>query len=291
MNTRAITHDGDCSAPGWACPPLTTMAELIENAATIDNHGARAPKAPRESTETRDPRDYGTHTMPDAVELARHGWPDGAAMMARLTATTTYGRAPKWRPGVAGAFPVVGDYTAGRPDCMRARRMIDGERHCARAVTIYAPVNVSAIVPGDAIMTVGAALLGVIDALETSGTSVRLIACKQNAGHLYRVLVKQHGEHCDVDRLAYALANPSMPRRMLYAWCERRDASPATTTLTCDGYGMPPCETLTGNPGDIFLPRVGDSDVYGGGLLNPTTATATAGLRQIFAAAGVVITE
>lgn len=289
-----ITTDDDLSDSATVCPPVITMAELIDNAEKIA--GNRARYAGTASTNADDGTEKGTRTMRDAVSLARHGWPDGAARMARLSATPTHGRAPAWRPDVAGAFPVAGDYVAGRPDCMRARRTVD-DRSTPRAITVYAPVNTNTFVNGDDITTVGAALLGVIDAIETSGTSVRVIACKHNADgsgvrHLYRVLVKNHGEHCDVDRLAFALANPAMPRRLFYAWCEQKHADPRTTRMTkaSEGYGRRPPAPPIVPRGDIFLPRVGDDDTYGPRYA-PTTATATAGLRRLFAAAGVTLPE
>lgn len=287
------THDGDCSGPGFICPPVVAMRELIDNADNL----TRAKNSGVASSYSGDASEWGTRNLPEAVSLARNGWPDGAAKLQRLAVGATHGRRNTWAADVAGAFPIVGDYTAGRPDCMRTRRQTRGDNTGNRAVTILYPVNASAVVTGDALTTVGAAMLSVIDALETAGTSVRLIACKHNRdgsgnSHLYRVLVKDHGEHVDLDRLAYALANPSMPRRLFFAWIERASADPRTSKMSRPGedYGKPPRAQVNVGPDAVLLPRVGDDDTYGY-TSRITMGTALAGIRAKLNNAGITTEE
>lgn len=68
----------------------------------------------------------------------------------------------EWEPSVVGAYPVVGDFLAGRPDCMRRRYERQGERAPVRVVV---DTTSSAGIDAEQLQRRGAAILAFVMAL------------------------------------------------------------------------------------------------------------------------------
>jgi len=206
-----------------------------------------------------------TNSLAEAVGLLRKGWPEGAAKIIGGLDTlshlqTTMTAAPAVVYDMGGEVPDVGLYCAGE----RAHMMTfePGEERIAPVVRIQFDGCYAAKTVAQQVENQGIALLSCIDELERAGRSVELVwgACTrgtEGGDILFNVdvMLKEAGAHFDVDRAAFALAHPSMLRRMWFAIAEQN----------------PKCRALSGNygsvrrlpkdqqqPGVWYLPSVAD---------------------------------
>lgn len=176
---------------------------------------------------------FGTATFPEAVDLSRYGWPAGRTMMADAIRVVMPARdaAPVWRHDVAGAFPDVARAAAGDPMSMLSP--VRSARSARPVVRINYGRATLSDVPSKAIINRGAALLGIIDALEADGYSVELrLVFKSNedssgysaTAYHSAVTVKRAGDPLDLDRAAFALVNPAVLRRLAFAMRQQHAA-------------------------------------------------------------------
>ena len=167
----------------------------------------------------------GTHTWDEAHTLLKHGWREGRSKLAEATefakATTHQGTAEAWQHAPAGAFPNVPAYCAGIAECMMTPPG-EEQRSSMPIVTIAVNIGAAAFTPTNMMINRGAAIVALIDSIEAQGQRVELICCTRtqlsnNDGHLVmHVTVKRAEEHVNLDRIAFAMAHPSMLRRMKF---------------------------------------------------------------------------
>lgn len=164
----------------------------------------------------------GTRDFKEAVDLATYGWPSERAAFVQ-TSNEAVNRISKARPAVgydvAGMYPVVPRYVGGDHECM-----VTSDPHInavRQIIPLFVSCSFSAGVPATAIRNRGAAIGGLIDAIEDAGHSVRLnIFEHTSAGgitDIAMVEIKAAGEPLDLDLLAFALCHPSTLRRLHFA--------------------------------------------------------------------------
>jgi hypothetical protein len=228
----------------------------------------------------------GTETHAENVRLLRQGWPDGTARILQGVATLSATQddwSPQWAMDVCGAFPDVGAYLAGEVEHMHSP---DLDQPAAPPLRLYVNGSYSHKITTRQIENFGIALLTMIDALEREGRQIELV-WHMTAGAVKpkrkgsktlvwqnippftaQTTLKQAGEHMDLDRMAYALAHPSMLRRSAFAIMEQ---FPEYAPLG-DYFGAPtdyPSEAKTEDC--VYLPRL-SVDMYD--LSTPATALA-----------------
>jgi hypothetical protein len=194
----------------------------------------------REESRSRDAW-FGSRTFDEAVEMARDGWPKGAAaaLKARKTvdqrvAQLVSAKASQWGFDVVGDVVDIGRYLTGEPECWLTEQ--DGENGRARVVKFLFNVCCSAAVQPEAMISRGAAILAAIDAIEASGTRCEVWFGYSAKKHCEEeqldivVPVKYAGQPLDQDRLAFALASPSCSRRLCFSVAEQERYSPSGTT-------------------------------------------------------------
>lgn len=201
----------------------------------------------------------GTESFEEAARLARHGWPEGRARMVKgveaVASSPAFERAAALFFDVAGAYPVAALAAAGVPECMVSPAPVS--ERARPIVRIAVSGSVSYNYGANEIFAYGAALLGVIDALETAEFRVELSvifpAKAYNGDKLcVAVRIKDAPDALDLDRAAFMLAHASTLRRLVFGVME--------ATLSCEvwgsGYGTPrtPERGLDGDEGVIFLP-------------------------------------
>ena len=195
----------------------------------------------QESVADGDASFCGTRTYAETMRLAKNGWPEGRDQFLKgiegIAVQKQSGRTPTMGMDVAGMFPSVPAFCAGRPDHMFVRKIgISAKRPIVKMVM---EGGVSGIVDKQKIINNGIAIGSIIDYLENHGISVEL-SCRfsvSDAGRkqaLY-IKVKQAGEILDVDRIAFTCAHPSMLRRLGFGWIERV----FTYAEVGSGYGRP----------------------------------------------------
>lgn len=181
--------------------------------------------ANRESRAKGDKHFYGTETFEQAVTLAVSGWRDGLIKMTRnvsaLAASNSIARSPSFTYDVAGAYPVPALAAAGLPDCMVAFAPV--QERARPIVRLLITVSVASMMDPERFTNYGAALVSIVDALESSDCRVELTvgACSNPCGKkeeraLYTATVKEAHDPVDLDRLAYCLAHVAFFRRLFF---------------------------------------------------------------------------
>ena len=125
-----------------------------------------------------------------------------------------------WEYSVAGQRACIPSYCAGVPAHM-VYMDDQSERNAVPIVKIWVDVAASWNVSAEAMIRKGAAVVALVDQIESSGQRVELVAkaytdMQDNEILDVRVMVKAAEEQLDMDRLAYAVAHPSMLRRSLF---------------------------------------------------------------------------
>lgn len=171
-----------------------------------------------------------TGSYSEAMDLARNGWPEGLSMIENLTArlesvsgSMVAKQVVQW--DVAGDFADAGLFSAGVPECMGSfhEEIMPG---AGKIVKILMNMSVSAGIQRETIMKRGAAVVALVDALESAGRSVEIeMAAKSRSTggeNFYTVTVpiKAAGEPVELDRMAFLLAHPSSFRRLMFACWE-----------------------------------------------------------------------
>lgn len=166
----------------------------------------------------------------DGIRLATYGWPEGAAMAADRAvsiagriceSTTAQALITEIQADVTGAALDVGAYLAGEPECW----INFVPQECARGVHIVANLSTSAGVSPDTITKRGIATAALAIALQSAGYAITIDVigtykvAKQSTIHSVRVADGESGSVLDLDRIVFALAHPSMPRRLMFAVC------------------------------------------------------------------------
>ena len=182
----------------------------------------------------------GSKDWPEALDLAAHGWPEGRAKMsqalAMAQAASTFESYPAMSLDVAGGYLLPHLAAAGDPFCMVTPAPISERSRPVLRLCVAAAV--SAMVNPHEIINYGAALLTIIDALESANFRVELSLVYALRSHAdskasFTVTVKQAQDILELDRLAFVLASPAMWRRIGFAFIE---------TLPQEfesGYGVP----------------------------------------------------
>lgn len=292
---RKVDPNPATSVRAYSWSDLLAIADAAQHN-RAPNREVPASKHDKRSSLTGTKSFTGTKDMAAALGLARLGWREGARRMIAAAAGTAV--QSDCRPAdvydVAGYMPDVAAYCAGQVDHMIDRDPDSADRAARPVVRLYVNGCYSAGTETEQINNAGLALLGAVDALESSGRSVEVNWMYWTGSytgsyvrHLITVRFKAAEEHWDLDRAAFVLAHPSMLRRLGFALVE----SIPEMEKDCfgnGGYGRVrdnvPRE-LAEDPTCVVLPTVG-SQVNGRGDVS-TPAAAAALVRDVLAAHGI----
>jgi hypothetical protein len=213
----------------------------------------------------------GTSGPAQNLDLMRRGWPEGTRRIVagvHALEATQDDMQPQWAMDACGAFPDVGAYLAGEVEYMHNPDM---EQAAPPVLRMFVPGVVASHIDPWQIENFGIALLTLIDSLERSGRQIELIwqatllatkparkgSKKRVSAGLppcgVQVTLKHAGEHMDLDRLAYAIAHPSMLRRSCFAVMEQyRDFAVLGPT-----FGAPlDYPEAAKEPDAVYIPRL-----------------------------------
>jgi hypothetical protein len=215
-----------------------------------------------------------------ADNLARYGWTEGRTSIEAVVTSVglgSYARVQEFVPDVSGAVVDVAAAIAGVPESMLEFVEVD-KRGAGKLIRLVVNCVAHAGIHADTLKRRGAAVLALVDALESAGlvAEVDIVFFEHSTGdHVTVVHVKRAGETFDPDRLAYAVAHPDFFRRHIFATWERQ-APQVRKELGVEGgsYGYPKDAEDVGfeiAEGDIYLPRVQDN---GGDWANEKTVKA-----------------
>lgn len=181
----------------------------------------------------------GTDTFKQALTLARDGWQNEAHKINQLSSPiieriTSLVERSSIIYDVEGIGIDVARYLDGEPECWQRWDTQYVESQGTRHVHIVFNVAVSAGIDTEVIRARGAAVAALIESLEYSGARVRLdVALGYGKWEAY-INIKAADQPLDVPRMAYALGNPSMLRRLCFRLLE---CQPEHKLLGVDEYG------------------------------------------------------
>lgn len=184
---------------------------------------------------------YGTADMETTLHLARFGWEDGLKMIKELVKKvqvkfpTLF---PKPDAGAELIHSVVGAYEdPSMEDSNNPENMItfkphfDEQRMGSMLQRIIIETATSAYITAETYFLRGAALIALIDQLETYGFRLEVVLQDTTINHLYgntqrgkvtaiRTVIKKFEDSVDMDSLAFCIANQSFARRLMFAELE-----------------------------------------------------------------------
>ena len=170
-------------------------------------------------------------TFADFLKMARQGWPEGRAKideMARQMDVNIAGRIANeyLEEGMTGPIVDVQAAVIGLPE--QFLRIEDSQEDAKRGpngsvVKIVVNVSAGCGVSGEALYRRAAALGAVAMVLERTGRAVDITVCDAMTFHAdrskrgeARIHVKRSTEYVDPDLLAFAIAHPSVLRRVFF---------------------------------------------------------------------------
>lgn len=173
-----------------------------------------------------DPHWSGARNLRDAVSICKNGWDGGRKtvedVMGRLqTSLKQMARemVPHMVHDVAGAYPDMGLFMEGEPECMV--QFVQNDDVTAGQVTrLLVDCGASAIFTPEWMQKRAAAVCALVEALTMVGRSVEVwIASAVTIGskvHDTVVCVHQAGGVLNVDDIAFTMGHPAMLRQMIF---------------------------------------------------------------------------
>jgi hypothetical protein len=199
----------------------------------------------RQSSQDRDQDFTGTKSFDEATKLLKYGWPEGVKQLKTDLDNIKRATAPALEPffDVAGEEPDIGRYLSGDPENMVEYHSVNDEG--IKFLDIYICYAYNWTHSTKQIIRRGATILANIDSLEANGYRCRLIGyqsasfrkrrARKKTGLQVEVLLKDYDEPLELDRMAFALVNPSMYRRMGFKLDELYQPEMSNH---CYGYGL-----------------------------------------------------
>lgn len=204
---------------------------------------------------------YQSRDLPEALRLAREGWPEGLAQIKAMTARldAKIGRAvgrPEPVHDVIGECADVGAFIAGAPEDMIDFRPADE----ARIVRLVCNVTTSAFIDTATIMRRGAIACALADAIERAGMRAEIVAAFRSEYFTCTVVIKRADEPLNLDRAVFALAHPSMQRRLMFRMMEHEALADRRALGVENGTYGHVKDLEPAQQGDIYFPgmRLGD---------------------------------
>lgn len=189
----------------------------------------------------------GTASFDDALKLVRYGWTEGRSKLVKgvegLALKKELIDVPSFTFDVAGARPEVPLAIAGDPCCMWDCNPLQETK--APVLRFVIDVTGNCGWSTQSFMNYDSAILSVIDSLEANNRcSVELTAAitisdrKETRRQEFLIKLKEAGQHVDFDVMAFAIAHPSMLRRIGFG-CMERIVEDSMEDRMSDGYGVP----------------------------------------------------
>lgn len=159
----------------------------------------------------------GGESVADTLRYARHGKvdivPAAERLIERLSAVCEPAIAI-WQPDVSGAYPIVAEFLAGRPDCMRRRVAAPDER---APINIHVSVSASGAISAEQIEERGAVILALVLLLSRQRPiTLNVLEIGRQANGSDSVLsVPVNCHPLDIATAAYALTSAAFFRRLI----------------------------------------------------------------------------
>jgi hypothetical protein len=211
----------------------------------------------------------GTESYEHAMNFVQRGWKEGRSKLVKGVETLALKKelasVPAFVYDVAGACPEVPLAVAGDPCCMWDANPLQD----AKAPVLRFVVDVAASCQWtvEQLIRWGTAILSVVDSLEANGqcsvelsAAITIVDSDDRRRLEFLTKIKEAGQHVDFDVVAFAIAHPSMLRRIGFACCERICADAMENHMT-EGYGRPGRLSPETLDGAYYVPSVNFSGI------------------------------
>jgi len=187
----------------------------------------------------------GTKSLAKACDLARNGWTEIRPMVDELLGDLTERLADKldnlYKPmyDFGGAYVDMGRFVEGDPECMVTFQAVP-EGAMGRVIKIAVSGTASAYIDAEDIKKRGIAIISLVDTIAKLGFGVELwwdSTIEHTGRHCTAVKLHDSADTLDINSVMFALAHPSMLRRLTFSVQEQ--SSNAKQQNVGGGYGRP----------------------------------------------------
>jgi hypothetical protein len=204
----------------------------------------------------------GTRSFGEAVRLAKEGWPVGAEKVGRLSAKlydkiTSRIERPQVVYDVTGNDFDVAMVNEGVPESwyhFDTSEVQNGKG--TKVLKLVFNCSVSGGISTDVMIAKGAVVCALVESLEYAGCRVEIDVVEATTYYdqglsKFSLIIptKEANQHMDRDKLAFALAHPSVLRRLVFGVEEENGRF---MKIAGTGYGMP-ADPDVSEHGDIFI--------------------------------------
>jgi hypothetical protein len=229
------------------------MRQFMENESWVESFDSLADSLVyasdndnRKSSDSRDAFEFTqTRSLDEAITLGTTGWhdirPQVDSLFARVEPSCgiAMGDMFETRFDVSGDSGDIDRYLSGEPECMIDYVNVPQAR-MGRIVRILINGSVSCRVSAEDIMKRGVTVTVLVDILNRLGVGVEVYLenCTRSGNKYHSLLVKLHdsAELLDIDNLMFAVAHPSMLRRISFSNMEKSKWGEAKKIIQ-GGYG------------------------------------------------------
>jgi hypothetical protein len=204
----------------------------------------------RRASDTKSERDwYGSPDLDTAVQMGLDGWhdirPEVDALFSRMEEqiNMAIGDVFEMRYDYGGDSVDIDRFLMGDPECMLEYDVVPSGR-MGRVVKVLVNGAASCNVSAKEIQQRGALAVALVDVLNKLGVGVEvwLESATEYDNKYHSQLIKLHSseERLDVNNLMFAMAHPSMLRRVGFSILEKTGWAPAKVCAQVGaGYGRP----------------------------------------------------
>lgn len=171
-----------------------------------------------------------------ALKLARDGWHEGVRNLHALSQLVPNDSIVTREYSMAGEYPDVPRYISGDPFNMVKRGK---QRRPKPSMTIAVNTRISCAITAQQSANFGAAMVALVDRLESRGIRVELLGLLATDVTRRRMClswtIKRTEDHLDLSAVAFSYAHPAMFRRLGFAAMERMPRETETPGYGIDG--------------------------------------------------------
>lgn len=208
----------------------------------------------------------GSASLQDAADMARKGYgeirPQVDSLMAVLQERIAerFGERFVTEYSVTGGTVDMGKFVTGDPECMLDWKA-EPSASMGRVVRVCMAGTASANIPAEHIIRRGTAVVALLDTLHKLGVGLELWWDSTISGdttedgiNRFSTAVKLHdsSEPLDIDNLMWAVAHPSMLRRLTFSVQEQSETKKEQHAIAGWGYGTPDDMGLPEDPDGSF---------------------------------------
>jgi len=212
----------------------------------------------------------GSKTLADAVAVAVHGYADIRPQVDELFHDIETRIADRLDTrfqtfmNYTGFVVDMGRFMMGDPECMMDYVPEEGQA-MNRVVKILVNITASSFVSADTIRRRGVAVAALVDTLHKLGVGMELwvedsLIGKDSKKYSTRVRIHDSSQMMDIDSLMFALAHPSMLRRLVFSVQEQSPYAKEQGAYVSGGYGRPAPLISTDLGAEVTIERLQDAE-------------------------------